>query len=65
MPLIPVLGRQRWVDPCESKTSQIYEASSRTARDTHKNLSQKKKKERKGKEKRKRRKEKVIILLMT
>ena len=35
MPLIPVLGRQRWIS--EFKASLIYRASSRTARATQRN----------------------------
>jgi hypothetical protein len=55
MPLIPALGRQRQVDPCEFKAGLVYRASSRTARATQRNpvsksQEKKRKKERKGKE---------------
>ena len=35
--LMPALGRQRWVDLCELKTSLVYRSSFRTARATQRN----------------------------
>jgi hypothetical protein len=41
MPLIPALGRQRQVDLCEFQAYLLYRVSSKIARATQKNLSQK------------------------
>ena len=40
--LIPTLGRQRQVDLCEFKDNLVYRESSRTAKDTQRNLVSKK-----------------------
>ena len=38
MPLVPALRRQRQVNVCDFKASLVYRASSRTTRDTQRNL---------------------------
>ena len=38
MPLTPALGRQRQADLSEFKVSLVYRVSSRTARDTHREI---------------------------
>ena len=53
MPLIPALGRKRQVDLCEFKDSLVYRVSSRTARDTQRNLVLKKTKQNNNNQKKK------------
>jgi hypothetical protein len=54
MPLIAALRRQRQVDVCEFKVSQVYIVSSRTVRAIHREtIFQKKKKKKKPKKQKK------------
>jgi hypothetical protein len=60
MPLIPAFGRQRQADS-EFKASLVYRVSSRTARDTQRNLVSKPQPSKKKEKEKKRKKKKTIL----